>query len=52
MPEYTVARLELKTSNSFSGFIDETVVDIWIRTVDYRKGVVGMRRHYWLQVTK
>ena len=41
MPENTLVRMELKVSNSFSGYSDENVVVISIRTVDCRKGVVG-----------
>ena len=44
MPENTVTRLELKVSNSFIGRGDETVVDIFIRTIDCRKSVVGRGR--------
>ena len=38
-------RLELKVSISFNGSSsDETVVDIWTRTVDCRKDVLGRGR--------
>jgi len=44
MPENPVASLEILASNSFSGYSDETVVSIRIRTIDCRKGVVGTGR--------
>ena len=44
MAENTLTRLEVEVSNSFSGYNDENVVDIWNRTVDCRKGVVGRGR--------
>ena len=44
MLENTLAYLELEASNSFSGYSDENVVDIWIRTEDCRKFVVGRGR--------
>ena len=36
--------MKLEVSNSFSGYSDETAVDIWIQTVNSRKGVVGRGR--------
>jgi hypothetical protein len=44
MPENTLARLNLEAINNFSRYSGETVIDIWIRTVDYRKCLVGIGR--------